>query len=1680
MPGCDYSTGDQTEPVAIAYLNAHMHCHMQPVPQPPIASTVRRSGPKLDRPTVETGVSMEEWNMFERRWAIFKSGSHIADEDASHHLFQCAETTLGDALLKTNPEIVSKPVDDVLKAMKNLAVIPVATGIVCAELLEMKQLRDEAFRKFASRVRGKAETCEYKVRFECLCKTTSDVDFTDHILRDVLLAGIYDADIRREMYGIDGILQQPINTVIAMVEKKEMARDAHSSVSTSAISTMKQQQKKNAAEKQHQSSQKPNEVEKGKQVPCPRCKKPYLLYREGRFGWNTKPYNMCRDCFRTQRRPKAGEQNALSVSEQDQSADVGIIVADLSAIGAEPPASNGVNPTRPPAAQNSICQSRKQGQANVNSATTRNIRMDHHVFTEGEWRRAKFMGHPTWPTQLSVRRKDYSDFSRPCPQIPNNVKVMAKMDSCAQSCLWSKKEFFAAGFKEDDLIPVSLGLSAANKSSIKIDGAILVRLAVTVNGQNHSCATMVYISPSCEGFFMSLEAMLDLDLFQTFKGVNSMEGANMACTKQEMGSGAPASSQHQPIPSDKSCTCSPRTMPKRPDKLPFPAIPENNAKMEKWIKDHFATSTFNTCSEHPLPKMAGPPVEIHLKEGAVPYKAQTAVSIPIHWQKSVKELYAKDIALGVLEPAPADEDNEWCHREVYIAKGSGEPRRTVDYKPGLNRWVKRDAYATESPFHVVRRIPGDTWKTVTDAWNGYHLVPLHPDSRKYTTFISMEGKFRYARCPQGASFAGDAYNRRHARITAEFQRKETVVDDTCLYDESKDLEQHWWRTIDYLTLCGQNGIILNPDKFQFARKTVDFAGFRVSDSSIEPLPKYIDAIRDFPTPRSITDIRSWFGLVNQLANYAQLREMMRPFRDFLSPKTPFTWNDELQKCFEVSKMSIINAIKHGVTIYDPKRITCLRTDWSNRGVGYHLSQKHCDCQSGLPGCCEDGWQVTLAGSRFLIGPEQRYVAIEGEALAIAWALEQTRYFTLGCENLIVATDHKPLVAIFGDKELNRIPNPRIFRLKQRTLCWSFQMIYLAGSTNLAADAVSRHPSPNFETTLDESLIAVGAEALSQCPSPNGELSDGDCAEIALVGDSERKASICNPILWPEIELETAADQTLCLLASMIRQGFPEKASDMSSELAPYWSIRNQLDVERDVIWYNGRIVLPLSLRNRALDVLHSAHQGVAGMLDRAQTVVYWPGISNDIQRTRSSCRICCRNAPSQAPLPAAVPECPETPFEAVFADFFEESGYHYLVAGDRLSGWVEVYSSLAGSSKAGAKGLIAHLRSMFTTFGVPLSLSSDRGPEFSATATQEFLSLWGVQHRESAAYNPQSNGRAEVAVKKVKRLLKSCIGPNGSLNNDNFMKGMLQLRNTPDPECKLSPAQVLFGRPLRDAFSFVNRCPKFKNPAIQPIWRDAWAAKENALRTRFARSVEKLNSHVRQLPQLHTGVRVFIQNQNGPHPNKWDRSGVILEYLGHDQYSVKVDGSGRVTNRNRRFLRQFTLPSTTYTQKSESTPMITEDDGSSALGRKPSLSAPETVQELPPSQVPAPPVGSVVPACLPQTGSTPPPVKVSTLLDVPTPACTSTPEHAQGQAKRGPGRPRKHSNLMQNQQVVQESTSPNPQLHMPPSPPSSSLQLSQTTPGSTPAPSQSSGIALRPRRVRCITKKYDASTGMWN
>ena len=117
-------------------------------------------------------------------------------------------------------------------------------------------------------------------------------------------------------------------------------------------------------------------------------------------------------------------------------------------------------------------------------------------------------------------------------------------------------------------------------------------------------------------------------------------------------------------------------------------------------------------------------------------------------------------------------------------------------------------------------------------------------------------------------------------------------------------------------------------------------------------------------------------------------------------------------------------------------------------------------------CCQTGWRVVLAGSRFLIPLELRYIAVKGKSLAIVWVLEQLRYFTQGYDNLLVLSDQKPLVKLFGDRKLDDIANSCLFQLKQRSLLWRFKILHKPGKLHLAPDAMSRHPIETiYETEI---------------------------------------------------------------------------------------------------------------------------------------------------------------------------------------------------------------------------------------------------------------------------------------------------------------------------------------------------------------------------------------------------------------------------------------------------------------------------------------------------------------------------------------------------------------------------------------------------------------------------------------
>ena len=176
---------------------------------------------------------------------------------------------------------------------------------------------------------------------------------------------------------------------------------------------------------------------------------------------------------------------------------------------------------------------------------------------------------------------------------------------------------------------------------------------------------------------------------------------------------------------------------------------------------------------------------------------------------------------------------------------------------------------------------------------------------------------------------------------------------------------------------------------------------------------------------------------------------------------------------------------------------------------------------------------------------------------------------------------------------------------------------------------------------------------------------------------------------------------MCLLADYIKTGFPSSRMDLPETIRCFWEARENLRYSDGVILYKDRIVIPPSLRRQIVENLHSAHQGVSSMYSRAQTIVYWPTLTADLEEARDACRSCHRNAPSHAKLPPTAPEIPTTPFQMIFADYFQLVRNHYLVIGDRLSGWTEVVQARMDSKSSGSKGLCGALRILFSRIGVP-------------------------------------------------------------------------------------------------------------------------------------------------------------------------------------------------------------------------------------------------------------------------------------------------------------------------------------------------------------------------------------------
>lgn len=203
--------------------------------------------------------------------------------------------------------------------------------------------------------------------------------------------------------------------------------------------------------------------------------------------------------------------------------------------------------------------------------------------------------------------------------------------------------------------------------------------------------------------------------------------------------------------------------------------------------------------------------------------------------------------------------------------------------------------------------------------------------------------------------------------------------NTSVSTTRSSLTQAWkgafWHVYDFSEVCAKAGVTLKPEKFRFCQREVDFVGYHLDWDTYKPTTERLAAIRDFKMPEkpSITDVRSWFGFVNQLAPFLATAPLMSPFRDLLKKPAGKVvyWDECLQKKFTQAKDIICQLAKQGLAYYDKTRPTIAITDWSKDGIGFVVMQQHCSCPPATASlCCKGGWRLALCGSRHLTPAER--------------------------------------------------------------------------------------------------------------------------------------------------------------------------------------------------------------------------------------------------------------------------------------------------------------------------------------------------------------------------------------------------------------------------------------------------------------------------------------------------------------------------------------------------------------------------------------------------------------------------------------------------------------------------------------------------------------------------------------
>ena len=675
------------------------------------------------------------------------------------------------------------------------------------------------------------------------------------------------------------------------------------------------------------------------------------------------------------------------------------------------------------------------------------------------------------------------------------------------------------------------------------------------------------------------------------------------------------------------------------------------------------------------------------------------------------------------------------------------------------------------------------------------------------------------------------------------------------------------------------------NKFEFARSNVVFAGYRVDHEGYRPAAELVGAIKDFPTPKNLTDLRAFLGLANQFQQSSpELASKLEPLRGHLKVKTneEFTanWCDELDDTIEEFKRYLTS--RPVLEFFDLKRETKLVTDASRTGLGFVLLQKHANI-----------WKIVQCGSRFLSRAEKNYSMVELECLGVSWAVLKCRLFLLGLDKFVIETDHRPLLSILNCQRLDEILNPRLRRLKQKIIGFNFEVRWVKGVNNCIADAFSRSPTrqPEAKDELGELEMDdhVKFYRVSRLKLDFVTVYDPDTFQI-----EESLQADCVPSMHLQDFKELAYQsgdyvQLLCY----VQNGFPDTKDQLPESLLDFWKQKCNFSLHEGLIVFKQiRLVVTKDLVDHVLSKTHVAHLGIEKYTKYLRQFYWWPFLEKDAEKSVKQC-VYCQDSLAANPQEPDM-GFPETtrPMEEIFIDEAEIEGQRFLVQTCRHTNWIRCEEQLLG--RATASNVKAKVSKFCFDYGYPNHIVSDQGRNFLGHDFRNWLKKWKIHHVKSSPQYPKGHAYAELAVKTAKKLLWAAKSGKKKVDMDKFNEMLLQYHNTPGKD-GVSPAEKMFGRKLQDVGAMFLGCSEWFDT------NDAeWLQRARDLRRKIKESQHIMSeSRHNQLGELKPGEFVAMRNRIGGTMWRWNEYGQVVHYdkLTHKVYLVTVEGFLKIRNR---------------------------------------------------------------------------------------------------------------------------------------------------------------------------------------